>query len=201
MMDVGSNIGLITLAVLHDNPTISSYCFEPSTYAYQSFQRTIKINHLERSVILSRLGLWNRAQTLTFHTHGINNALGDGVHDTKRAGTAEKIKIQTTTLDAYIKRHAIKKVDLIKVDVEGAEKMVLEGAVDTIRAFHPVIIFEANPVNLKAYSLLPDDIYDFFDGTLNYNIYSLDQKRLKKEDFVKITKKIDNYMGVFNAKS
>ena len=79
--------------------------------------------------------------------------------------------------------------------------MVLEGAVDTIRAFHPVIIFEANPVNLKAYSLLPDDIYDFFDGTLNYNIYSLDQKRLKKEDFVKITKKIDNYMGVFNAKS
>ena len=51
-----------------------------------------------------------------------------------------KIKIKTTTLDEELINE--KRVDLIKIDVEGGEFAVLKGSEKIINKFHPVIIFE-----------------------------------------------------------
>ncbi len=40
----------------------------------------------------------------------------------------DQVKVRTITLDTYVEQKAIAKVDVIKIDVEGAELFVLEGA-------------------------------------------------------------------------
>lgn len=52
-----------------------------------------------------------------------------------------------TTLDSC----AIDDVDLLKIDVEGAEGSVLKGAIETLKRFHPVVVFEDNGLGLKHY--------------------------------------------------
>ena len=52
------------------------------------------------------------------------------------------MKVKAKTLDSLLKKHKINKVDLIKIDVEGAERDVLFGAKETLKK-HPKILFEA----------------------------------------------------------
>ena len=62
----------------------------------------------------------------------------------------EKIRISCEPLDAIIKTFDIKKVDLIKIDVEGFEKHVLLGGLRTLKKHHPNILIEAwNEEKLK----------------------------------------------------
>lgn len=194
IIDVGSNIGLITLSVLHYYPTAHFHCFEPSGYSNQIFQQTILKNNLNSNIRLIKKGLYHKSGIIPFYTHGIPNALGDGIKDTKRAGISKKAPIEVTTLDNYVKKSKIQKIDLIKIDVEGAELFVLKGGRKSILKYRPLILFEANPVNLQAYNLIPGDIYHFF-SKIDYKIISLSGEILDLEKFVTMTQKVDNYLA------
>jgi len=69
-------------------------------------------------------------------------------------------------LDNILEDLKIKKVQLIKIDVEGAEELVLKGALKTLKKSHPKIVFESRPQNLKNI----EDILKNFD----YKIKKID---------------------------
>ncbi|AUN95517.1 FkbM family methyltransferase [Pseudazoarcus pumilus] len=52
-------------------------------------------------------------------------------------GDADGKPVQTITLDDYVRQAGIERVDLIKMDIEGAERMALRGALETIRRDRP----------------------------------------------------------------
>lgn len=184
IIDVGTNIGLITLAILHQYPSTHFHCFEPSAYSYQTFRQTISKNNLGGNIKLIKKGLYSKSGRISFHTHGIPNALGDGIKDTKRAGISRKVTIEVTTLDNYVKKAKIRNIDLIKIDVEGAELFVLKGTSQTIKKFRPIIIFEAHPQNLKAYGLHIEDIFLYFQR-MKYNVSALQRENFLAKPYEK----------------
>ena len=199
VIDVGANIGLITIPLVRKIPGSVFHCFEPSTYPYEYFKLTIKKNKLSKRVILNKNGLYNKSGKLKFFLHHFKDASGDGIKDTLRAGEAKPTLIKVTTLDKYVDNQKIKRVDLIKADVEGSEIFVFKGALKTIRKFRPSIVFEAWPKNLEAYNLNVISLYDFFKS-INYSVYRLNRKLLTKELFLKENQIQGNYLALSNGK-
>lgn len=82
----------------------------------------------------------------------------------------EEIEIDVDTLDNQL--FEAERIDLIKIDVEGAELDVLKGGVKTITTFNPVIVFEHVYGASDSYGATPQEMWSFFNS-VNYNIYTL----------------------------
>ena len=70
----------------------------------------------------------------------------------------QEILVSTVRLDTVIAQEIT--IDLIKIDVEGAEGLVIEGAIDTIKRNKPYIIFEHGSASSKPFGFSSGDIYD-----------------------------------------
>ncbi|HLN48786.1 MAG TPA: FkbM family methyltransferase [Steroidobacteraceae bacterium] len=78
-------------------------------------------------------------------------------------------EVMVTSLDDVLINRT---VDLIKLDIEGGELAALRGAVDTIKKWQPVIIFEcASEYSLQAVNGCRADLYHFLTDTIGYRIY------------------------------
>ena len=67
------------------------------------------------------------------------------------SGGVESESVKVVRLDTEVIALNIKKVSLIKIDVEGYELNVIRGALNTIRKFKPILFVELNEENLKQY--------------------------------------------------
>ena len=77
--------------------------------------------------------------------------------DYPRAVDLEKITVRTQTLDRDLPPDYVPR--LIKIDVEGAERLVLEGAVATLRRHLPIVWFEHGAGGSERYGTRPADVY------------------------------------------
>lgn len=165
-LDVGSNIGAIALALGRAvGPTGKVYCFEPGPRFVQRLQANLKLNPtiVDRFEVQG-IGLSNRSGELFWKEDpefpGNAWLLGD-------QGTA----IPVSTLDQVVRDQKITRVDLIKIDTEGMELEVLEGAKNTLEEFQPDLILETDmefeairgfPVRQKVETFLNGLGYEFF---------------------------------------
>jgi len=69
-----------------------------------------------------------------------------------------------STMDRWVAEHHMDRVDLIKIDVEGNECAVLDGAVDVLRRHRPVIVCEVFAQPLMAQGRTVDDLLDRFES-------------------------------------
>ena len=72
--------------------------------------------------------------------------------------TTKTIKIQTTSIDSYLSDKGIQKLDFIKVDVEGHEKYVVEGGIQTLRTFKPALFLEVGVETLEDRQIIADQL-------------------------------------------
>ncbi|MBR3746044.1 MAG: FkbM family methyltransferase, partial [Selenomonadaceae bacterium] len=105
--------------------------FEPSR---QNFEVARKVA-AENNFVAENLGLGSYKHETTFTQDPNPGASKIDPHGT------ETVKI--TTLDAYVREKNLRRVDFIKLDVEGAELDVLRGAVTTIARFKPILALSA----------------------------------------------------------
>ena len=80
--------------------------------------------------------------------HAGHNTLGAFAYEGVAVADAETVEVET--LDAIVERLSLSRVDVVKIDVEGAEVGVIAGAAGTIRRFRPVFLIEANDAALRA---------------------------------------------------
>ena len=80
----------------------------------------------------------------------------------------QEITIEQSTLDASVGPE--QQIDLIKIDVEGAELAVLQGAEKLLARCRPTLLFESTHSALREYSLSPDDIFQFLERH-GYQVY------------------------------
>lgn len=173
VFDVGANFGWFTTLMsrlVGDAGKV--YAFELAPNIAQECQRNIKLNHAEKNVILEDIALGDVDQNVEYiysESLGLANLRTDGLQG---AGTLHTASGRMTSLDHYIEKNAISKVNLIKCDVDGAEVIFLKGARDTISRHLPVIVIEASGEHGRSSS------HEIFEelSKYNYKFFSLHHK-------------------------
>jgi len=134
VIDAGASIG--DSAVLFSRLTSDNvYSFEPVSKLYESLTKTIEINNL-KNVIPVKLGLLDKETDKDIYVAGIAGQ-STSINSYRNSGSNIE-KVHFTTIDNFVKQHDIK-VGLIKVDVEGAERYLLQGAINTIKSQKPAL--------------------------------------------------------------
>lgn len=142
IIDVGANIGFESLYFAKKYPANLVYSYEPTTIPYQCLSKSKDINGLNNLKIF-KLGVGEESGRVDIHSatkETYNKGLASIESNFDLDNTFEKETIDIITLDDHIKEN--KRVSLIKIDVQGYERKVLEGAADLIKKDRPVIIFE-----------------------------------------------------------
>ena len=165
-VDVGCHVGEVMDQALKLSPNGLHFAYEPIPSLYNDLKVKYKNICKVRNVALS-----DYSGESDFH-HVLSNPAYSGIK--KRAypknENIKKIKIKTSTLDIELLNE--KRVDLVKIDVEGGEYGVLKGSEKVIEKFHPIIIFEHGLGASDYYNTNSEDIFIFFEN-IHYEIFTL----------------------------
>lgn len=158
ILDIGANIGCT--AILFGTMAKQVFAFEPSTTTFKLLETNVqRAGHSNVSLINSGLGKKPYNTTLTFSPA---NRAGGFVSNQTQASighTVEEISIRP--LDDLIETLNTGHINFIKIDVEGFEGDVLQGASKTLEAHKPVVVLELNHWCLNAFQRT--SVPDFFD--------------------------------------
>lgn len=140
-VDVGCGIGTYAISAAKRVSGIV-HAFEPTDEGVKAIHRNARVNGVDARIRVNQVGLSNRIGQATFKTVG-SLYLG-GITDAE--GPDAGVPIALTTLDDYCLREQIERIDVLKIDVEGHECEVLEGAAELIAAHRiGVILAEVSP--------------------------------------------------------
>lgn len=153
-LDIGANVGFYACAFgsrLRANGHV--HAFEPVPTTAQRLEQNIALNALSADVSVVRCALGSADGTLTMHVvpdGSTANAVGDNMlSEADRQSVAAKGFRQATApirrLDDWSREARLDRCDLIKIDVEGAELLVFEGAQELLARHRPIILGEFNP--------------------------------------------------------
>jgi FkbM family methyltransferase len=169
-VDVGANIGLMSLPVLKANPDINVVAFEASPNVLPFLERTIAESSFTKRWTLVPKVVGAREGSVEFSISA--DSTFDGIKATGRVPGRGLVQLPMTTIDRWWHDANAPSVSVIKVDVEGAELQVIAGARDCIAGERPHLLMEWNRSNLRAYGV-PDDLLLETALDLNYTAYSL----------------------------
>lgn len=177
--DIGSNIGYYTLLLAKLSPQGQTHAFEPNKLVYDLLNLNTSINNL-RNVFTNNVALGDRSGYDKFN---ITKDSGfSSFKDTKRMKISKVVKIKTKTIDSYMLENKIEKVDFIKIDAEGAEKLVLAGGRKSLKKLKPKIIsIEVCKQNLKSFRESGSSIVNFLNN-FGYIPHILSKNRLSLFD-------------------
>lgn len=126
IFDVGANIGNFSIASKLFYPDSSIHAFEPVPNTYDFFKYNLKEYH---SVIGNFVALGNKKETINIYASEEHSDRSSFYKENlKESKDVIGIPVNIITLDNYVKDNNIKKIDLMKIDVEGFEYQVVGGA-------------------------------------------------------------------------
>lgn len=182
VFDIGAHIGLVTMpiaSVLSSEGKV--YAFEPALVNRKFLQQHIILNRLEDKVVLEPFLVGDlEIEDQKFYEaeadSGMNSITpvgkGDGVYETSK---------KQVTLDSYCFKNKIFP-EIIKIDVEGAEIAVLEGAFEILKTYKPIIFLSVHPKHIKLLGKSLDELKDILTR-LNYICRQSDGTLVKNFSF------------------
>jgi FkbM family methyltransferase len=173
VIDAGANIGIYSLLLSNAvGVTGSVHSFEPVPENFKSLTRNREISGNPKQLKLNNLALWNKLETLEFSLSQEHEFNVGGFTAAKVNQAMRSFSCQTITLDQYVEEQKLSKVSAIKMDIEGAEKFALDGAIKTISKHKPLICMEINPVTCEKMGYSVESLIGFFNA-LEYNIFQI----------------------------
>lgn len=146
VVDVGANVGVYSItAAQRCGAAGRVLAFEPGTSARALLAGNVGRNDLQDKVKVVAACVGDYDGFIEFN-EAADSAMS-GIQDTSRGGTVQRLRCPITTLDTALAQEGIPKVDALKIDVEGAEGMVLAGARRILDASDPVVMLEISTKN------------------------------------------------------
>ena len=139
VVDGGAHIGVISLLLAGLCPAGQVHAFEPVPETLGHLEHNLAVNGVT-NVTVERLALYREDGEITL---AVDESYPGGSH----IGEG-KCRVATARLDTWARARNLERLDLLKLDVEGAEPAVLDGAEETLRRFQPMTVVECNPVAL-----------------------------------------------------
>ena len=175
-IDVGANAGYYTLAaaarVGRHGRVIA---FEPSSREVGMLRTNVDLNALS-NVTTVRAAVGDRAGRIELRiaeqVHSGHNTLGTAfAYESVHATGTETVPM--VTLDDYLRTEGLRGVDVVKIDIEGAELLALRGATAMLAEMRPVVILELFDQSLRQLGASAKDVGAFLREA-SYTICNMD---------------------------
>jgi FkbM family methyltransferase len=156
VIDVGANIGFFTRYfgrwVSHGGRVIA---IEPEESNFQRLTRMLSRSSFGQAV--------EPIQAVAADQTGVLNLKVNPLHPADHRIAPEGIPVRSVSLDGLLAARNWPLVSLIKIDVQGAEAMVLEGARQTMERFHPAVFLEIDDANLRTMNADAEGVFRLFE--------------------------------------
>ena len=191
MLDIGAHIGLVTMPASQVlAPGGQVFAFEPSEANRQTLQRHIDVNAIENVTVVDSLVGDAEVSDIVFYEHA-----GVSGMNTRAPIKSDDEYVAThhsqTTLDAFCRSQGIRP-DVIKIDVEGAEFSVLEGAREILAEARPLLVVSIHPQHLKALGRDAAELHALAEAS-GYTVSDTDGRAVE-------TFQLDEYVLTANGK-
>jgi len=174
-LDIGANIGAHTLALACLARRV--YAFEASPANFAHLETNVAATGMSAKITPVLAAIWDGAGTVDVvaspEFSGTAFATADGspwdgsdhvyaLGDREVPFTFRSDTVPAVRLDDWVAEHELDRIDLIKIDVEGAEQTALAGATETLRRFKPLLVTEYNPsAATSLFGARPDAYFEF----------------------------------------
>ncbi|HEY5258346.1 MAG TPA: FkbM family methyltransferase [Candidatus Baltobacteraceae bacterium] len=148
ILDVGSNIGLHAVSWCAASPSATCYAFEPVAANRDVLARNAHNARVDARIVVEPAAVGAQTGTATFYE------CTDAAYSTLDPQAAMPIvatyDVPVTSIDDFVATNNVARVDVIKIDSEGWEDAVLQGAAATIERDAPFLVVELSKTNAKA---------------------------------------------------
>jgi FkbM family methyltransferase len=178
-IDVGAYRGEVLRQMLKLAPRGKVFAFEPIPESYRYISQKYK------DALTYRVALSDESGEATFY-RVIGRPARSGLRKQAYPDPNERvetIRVSLDTLDNVIPNDV--KIDFIKIDVEGAELLVLRGGERLIRASKPVIVFEHWPGAAEQFGTSTDQVYDFIVSHCGLRLSTMKRWLDSKESYTR----------------
>jgi len=171
ILDIGANSGLFAVFAQVYNPQARVFAFEPQPNIFEALKKNCAVNGFD--IRCENIALSDQRGQMPFYNYGpdtfsdINTTAGS-LNKDWRSARQSSIVVEVDTLEQYLLRNNIHRVDLIKIDVETHEFEVLKGYGELLLKHRPAIILEVQN------EALGKQIAGLFAGA-NYQFFNIDE--------------------------
>jgi FkbM family methyltransferase len=169
--DVGANIGLLSVPVLAACPSVKVVSIEasPATLHFLKKTHAAARRRGDWTVVGAAVGL--KSGEAEFWSGDVALGAHDGLRDTGYGGAKHAVRVPIRTLDEIWQEQGCPAVSVIKMDIEGAESLALQGAKEITTQIRPIFIVEWAAQNLGAYGIKSEELLDLC-GAMAYVPYA-----------------------------
>jgi FkbM family methyltransferase len=172
--DIGANVGVQTLQLSEYFKDSITHSFEPTNFGYNKLRYNIFLNpKLRKRIIINQTFLTNKKMHIPKKIYASWNLKNNNNAHKKHFGLLKKTSnANSFKLDNYIKINKIKKIDFIKLDVDGYELDVLKSGYNFLKKKKVPIIFEVAPYLYKEYGYTHHDLINLLKK-LDYKFHNV----------------------------
>jgi FkbM family methyltransferase len=172
--DIGANIGFFSLlAARLVGPSGRVYAFEPVPENAFDVIKNAELNNFQNISVIQKAVSTDKGEGELIVTKHPGGAKLSTVNTPLNSPVKGTIIVDIINIDGLVECQQIPPPALVKIDVEGAELKVLQGMVNTIKRFKPIIIYELDHKYEEGFMRMDKEI-DAFIHTLGYEIKPLE---------------------------
>jgi FkbM family methyltransferase len=186
VFDIGANIGTYAIRSAKKlEPFGQVFAFEPLDENHEMLLHSCTLNSVNNITVVKK-AVGDKVGTVIFSHSGRNSSAKILAEPNKDSRSVEII-----TLDDFVEQNRVEQIDWIKMDIEGAEPLVLEGMKKTLKFFQPSFLFENHEGGKKTCDILLANGYKIgsfnkghFEETVkSENLFAIHNNRLAAFSF------------------
>lgn len=181
IFDIGANIGWYSNHLAKGFPNSIIYSFEPIPETFNQITANTELNGA-KNIRLNNLALSFKKEKLVFFYSPTVTGASSSQNITENQNMT-KLEVEADTLDNFMIKNSITKLDFIKCDVEGAEFFVFKGGSETIKKNLPIIFTEMLRKWSAKFGYHPNEIIDYFHN-FGYKCFVVKDNKLSLFDQV-----------------
>jgi len=173
VLDIGAHHGLYTLLASKTvGPSGQVIAFEPSPRERKALRLNVRLNRC-KNVLVQELALGNEEGETKLHVVDHLETGCNSLRPPALPGSTSLVSVRVISLDQWLAVRDLRSVDFIKLDVEGGELSVLQGAKRLLeRPPRPVILVEVQDIRTRPWGYRGREIIDFLSAK-GYKWFSL----------------------------
>lgn len=193
LLDIGSHLGWYSIHLAKQFKRAKIYAFEPVLSTYSLLEKNISMNQLE-NIYPFNFGFSDNQRLTRFFYSEIGSAVASE-RDIFQMQTLETVECNLKKLDDFVVEKELIAIDFIKLDVEGAEFLVIQGGQIAIKKFLPILFLEIVENWCNNFNYSSSELIDFL-VCLGYKMFEIKSGFIQSADTI-CSDKIDNFNYLF----